>query len=334
MTMEQLLPLIWAGIIAFGVFMYVVLDGFDLGVGILFLTRKDQKERDLMMNSIAPFWDGNETWLVVGGAGLMGAFPAAYAALLPALYLPVMVMLIALIFRGVAFEFRFKAERSRGLWDNAFFAGATVCTFCQGVILGAFVQGLKVENGVFAGGHLDWLTPFSLLVGAALLPGYGLLGATWLVMKAHGAVQAHARRMAKVLLLMVMIAMGVISLWMVLFDAGVRERWFAWPNLLFLAPVPVIAAVCALVMWRSLAAGHETRPFQMAIALFSLGYFGLGVSRFPYVVPPSMTIWDAASPPMTQGFILVGVVLTLPLVLGYTFYVYRVFRGKTGEGYH
>ena len=332
--MEHLLPIIWAGVIAFGVFLYVVLDGFDLGVGILFLSRETQHERDLMMNSIAPFWDGNETWLVVGGAGLMGTFPLAYATLLPAFYLPVMVMLIALVFRGVAFEFRFKAERSRGVWDLAFFAGATVTTFCQGVMLGAFVQGVKVENGVYAGGAFDWLTPFSILVGLALLPGYALLGATWLVMKTHGQVQAHARRMARVLLLMVMAAMAIISLWMVIFDAGVRERWFSLPNIFWLMPVPALAALAAFVLWRSAATAAETRPFQMAIALFTLGYLGLGVSRWPYVVPPSITIWDAASPPATQGFILVGVAITLPLVLGYTFYVYRVFRGKTGEGYH
>ncbi len=332
--MEQMLPVIWAGVIAFGVFLYVVLDGFDLGVGILFLSRESQKDRDLMMNSIAPFWDGNETWLAVGGAGLMGAFPLAYATLLPALYLPVMVMLMALVFRGVAFEFRFKAERSRGVWDLAFFAGATVTTFCQGIMLGAFVQGVKVEKGVYAGGAFDWLTPFSILVGFALLPGYALLGATWLVMKAHGYVQAHARRMAKILLLMVMAAMAIISLWMVIFDPGVRMRWFSSPNIFWLMPVPVLAALAALVLWRSLTMGPEARPFQMAIALFTLGYLGLGVSRWPYVVPPSITIWDAASPPATQGFILVGVAITLPLVLGYTFYVYRVFKGKTGEGYH
>lgn len=264
----------------------------------------------------------------------MGAFPLAYAALLPAFYLPIMVMLLALVFRGVAFEFRFKAERSQTLWDVAFCAGATICTFCQGVILGGFVQGVKVENGVFAGGAFDWLTPFSVLVGLALMPGYALLGACWLIMKGHGPVQAHARKMAKILLLAVMAGMGVISLWMVAFDEGVRDRWFSLPNLFFLMPVPVIAGLCALVLWRALGRGHETRPFQMAVALFSLGYLGLGVSRFPYVVPPSVTIWDAASPPATQGFILVGVALTLPLVLGYTFYVYRVFRGKTGEGYH
>ena len=333
--MEHLLPIIWAGVIAFGVFLYVVLDGFDLGVGILFLSRKTQEERDLMMNSIAPFWDGNETWLVVGGAGLMGAFPLAYATLLPAFYLPVMVMLLALVFRGVAFEFRFKAERSRALWDFAFFAGATFTTFCQGVILGGFVQGVKVENGVYAGGPFDWLTPFSVLVGLALLPGYALLGATWLVMKTHGHVQTHARKMSVGLLLAVMAGMGIISLWMVIFDAGVRDRWFSFPNILWLSLVPLLAAAAALVLWRSLIKkASDARPFQMAIALFTLGYFGLGISRWPYVVPPSVTIWDAASPPATQGFILVGVAITMPFVLGYTFYVYRVFRGKTGEHYH
>jgi cytochrome d ubiquinol oxidase subunit II len=264
----------------------------------------------------------------------MGAFPLAYATLLPAFYLPVIIMLLALVFRGVAFEFRFKAERSRDLWDRAFFLGATVATFCQGVILGAFVQGVKVENGVYAGGPWDWLTPFSILVGLALLPGYALLGATWLVMKTEGLVQAHVRKMSLRLLVLVMAAMAVISLWMVIFDPGVRARWFALPNIFWLAPVPLLAAGAAFVLWRSLASGPDARPFQMAIALFSLGYLGLGVSLWPYVVRPSLTIWDAASPPVTQGFILAGVAITLPLVLGYTFYAYRVFRGKTGSGYH
>jgi cytochrome d ubiquinol oxidase subunit II len=327
--LENILPVVWAGIIAFAVFFYVVLDGFDLGIGILFLSRKARAERDLMMNSVAPVWDGNETWLVIGGAGLMGTFPRAYAALLPALYLPVIVMLIALIFRGVAFEFRFKADRSQPLWDLAFFVGATLAAFFQGVILGTLVQGVPPEQAPPA----VWLTPFSLIVGVSLVAGYALLGACWLIMKTTGDLQEHARRAARPLLLLVLAAMGIVSLWMVVFHADVRTRWFSLPNLFFLAPVPILAAAAALVLWRSLSRGPDARPFLMAIALFTLGYLGLGVSRWPYIVPPSLTIWQAASPPKTQLFILAGAVVILPMVLGYFAYLYRLFRGKVSGGY-
>lgn len=334
--MEFALPIIWAGVIALAVFFYVLLDGFDLGIGMLFLSRKSVADRDLMMNTVAPVWDGNETWLIIGGAGLMGTFPLAYATIMPALYLPITIMLICLVFRGVAFEFRFKADSSKFLWDLAFFGGSLGASFFQGVSLGAYVQGFNVVEGVYAGGPLDWLTPFSILVGLSLLPGYGLLGATWLIMKTTGEMQKHARRMARQFTIIVLIAMGSVSLWMVTFAPDVRERWFALPNFFFLAPVPLLAACAAFTLWRSLAKGHEIRPFVMSIALFGLGYLGLGVSRWPYVVPPSVTIWEAASAPGTQLFILVGALITLPFVLGYTFFVYRVFRGKvtTGTGYH
>jgi len=336
MGMEFILPIVWGAIIAIGVFLYVVLDGFDLGIGILFLSRRAEAERDVMMNSVAPVWDGNETWLIIGGAGLMGTFSLAYATIMPALYLPITIMLIALVFRGVAFEFRFKADSSKKFWDMAFFGGSFTATFFQGINLGAFVQGFNVENGVFAGGAFDWLTPFTILVGLSLLPGYALLGATWLVMKTEGSLQAHARTMANQLFIIVLIAMGSVSLWMVAFDAGIRERWFSLPNIYFLAPVPILTAGVAFNLWRSLRSGHETMPFVMVIAMFALGYLGLAVSRFPYVVPPSISIWDAAAAPDTQLFILVGTLIILPVVLGYTVYVYRVFRGKVrvGEGYH
>ncbi len=229
--MEFYLPIIWGGIIAVAVFLYVVLDGFDLGIGILFLSRRAESERDVMMNTVAPVWDGNETWLIIGGAGLMGTFPIAYATIMPALYLPLMIMLIALVFRGVAFEFRFKAERSKKFWDLAFFGGSFTATFFQGISLGAFVQGFDVTDSVFTGGVFDWLTPFTVLVGLSLLPGYALLGSTWLIMKTEGALQAHARRMVSQLFIIVLMAMGTVSLWMVVFDAGIRARWFSLPNI-------------------------------------------------------------------------------------------------------
>lgn len=334
--MEFYLPIIWGGIIAVAVFLYVVLDGFDLGIGILFLSRESEDERDVMMNTVAPVWDGNETWLIIGGAGLMGTFPIAYATIMPALYLPLMIMLIALIFRGVAFEFRFKADRSRKFWDLAFFGGSFTATFFQGVNLGAFVQGIEVTEGIFTGGAFDWLTPFTILVGLSLLPGYALLGSTWLVMKTEGELQAHARHMANKLFIIVLMAMGAVSLWMVAFDQGIRERWFSLPNIFFLAPVPVLTAAVSFNLWRALRTGRETMPFVMAIVLFALGYIGLAVSRFPYVVPPSISIWDAAAAPKTQMFLLVGTLIILPVILAYTVYVYRVFRGKVriGDGYH
>ncbi len=194
------LPLLWAAIIVVGVVMYVLLDGFDLGVGILFPFLPTDQDRDLAMNSVAPIWDGNETWLVLGGAGLFAAFPLAYAVILPGTYLPLIIMLLGLIFRGVAFEFRFKAHHRRHLWDKAFHYGSLAATIAQGMVLGAFIQGFEVENRQFAGGMFDWLTPFSLLTGAALISGYALLGATWLIMKTERELQERCYRLARGLL--------------------------------------------------------------------------------------------------------------------------------------
>ncbi|HZD26479.1 MAG TPA: cytochrome d ubiquinol oxidase subunit II [Alphaproteobacteria bacterium] len=330
------LPLIWGAIIALGVLIYVVLDGFDLGVGILFPWAPLKAQRDIMMNSVAPVWDGNETWLVLGGTALFGAFPAAYAALLPAFYMPLIIMLLALIFRGVAFEFRFRDGRHRGGWDLAFTSGSVVATFAQGVVLGAFIQGVEVHNGAFAGGSLDWLTAFSLMTGCGLVAGYALLGATWLILKTEGALQEMAYAWARRLLLLVLFFVALVSLWTPLEHEAIAARWFTWPNLLWLSPVPIVTAATAGGLWLGLERRRELTPFLLAIALFALSYLGLGVSLWPYVVPRALTIWQAASPAGSQIFILVGVLLLLPLIIGYTAYAYRVFRGKvrSGEGYH
>ena len=329
------LPIIWAGIIAMAVFFYVLLDGFDLGIGILFLSRKHEHDRDLMMNTVAPVWDGNETWLVIGGAGLMGTFPLAYSVIMPALYLPIIIMLIALVFRGVCFEFRFKAEGAKHIWDYAFFTSSTVATFFQGVNLGAFIQGFPVQGHTYVGGAFHWLTPFALVVGLALLPGYALLGSTWLVMKTEGAVHDHMRKISEALLAAVIVGMGIVSLWVVIFFPDIRARWFTLPTFFYLVPVPLLTAGAAFTLWRALRKGNDTLPFVMAMALFALGYLGLGVSRFPHIIPPDITIWDAAAAPSALSFMLVGAAVVLPVVLGYTFYVYRVFRGKlqAGHGY-
>jgi cytochrome d ubiquinol oxidase subunit II len=330
------LPLVWAAIIVVGVVMYVLLDGFDLGVGILFPFLPTDQDRDLAMNSVAPIWDGNETWLVLGGAGLLAAFPLAYAVILPGTYLPLIVMLLGLIFRGVAFEFRFKAQTSRRWWDRAFCYGSLAATIAQGLVLGAFIQGFAVENRQFAGGMFDWLSPFTLLTGAALVSGYALLGATWLIMKTEGPLQDRCYALARGLLLVVLAFIASVSLWTPLLHPAIADRWFTWPNLLYLSPVPVITALVALAQWLALAREREVLPFVLSLALFLLSFLGLGISLWPNVIPPDISIWEAAAPPETQLFILIGTAILLPIILAYTGFTYFIFRGKVrpGEGYH
>ena len=330
------LPLIWAGVIGTAVALYVILDGFDLGVGLLFSFAKEEKERDQMINSIAPFWDGNETWLVLGGGGLWVAFPRAYAVIMSALYLPVIVMLLALVFRGVAFEFRAIALTSKRYWNFAFAGGSTLAALCQGIILGGLIQGINVENGAYAGGAFDWATPFALLCGLGVAAGYALLGACWLVMKTDGVVAERARRHAKRLLLIVLGFMAAVSLWTPLAFPQIAERWFTLPNFFYLSPVPILTAATALTIWHWLDKGRELLPFLAAIVLFLLGYLGIVISVFPYLVPPSLTIWDTAAAPSSQRFMLIGVLVLLPIIIGYFVMVFWIFRGKVreGEGYH
>ena len=334
--MEWYLPVIWGALIGTAVALYVILDGFDLGIGILFPYAKDDREQDQMINSIAPYWDGNETWLVLGGGGLWVAFPQAYAVIMPALYLPVIVMLLALVFRGVAFEFRTVADTSKKYWTFAFSAGSTLAAFCQGLILGGLIQGITVENGIFAGGAFDFATPFAALCGLGVVTGYALLGATWLVMKTEGEVADRARRHAKLLLVGVLVFMAIVSVWTPLAIPRIRERWFSLPNILYLWPIPAITAFVALMTWRWLEVGREYAPFFATIVLFMLGYAGLAISVFPYLVPPSLTIWQTAAVPASQIFMLIGTLPMLPIILVYTGFVYYVFRGKVraGEGYH
>jgi cytochrome d ubiquinol oxidase subunit II len=334
--MEWYLPVVWAALIGAAVALYVVLDGFDLGIGILFPTTRTESERHQMMNSIAPFWDGNETWLVLGGGGLLVAFPQAYAVIMPAMYLPVIVMLLALVFRGVAFEFRTVARSSQRFWNFAFANGSTLAAFCQGIILGGLTQGVKVENGAFAGGSFDWATPFALVCGLGVVAGYAFLGATWLVMKTDGEVASRSRRQAKTLLLAVLGFMAIVSLWTPLEIPRIWERWFSLPNFLYLWPVPLLTALVAWLAWRALDSGREGTPFVAAIVMFLLGYLGIVISTFPYLVPPSLTVWDTAAAPASQIFMLIGTLFLLPLALAYTAYIYWLFRGKVreGEGYH
>jgi cytochrome d ubiquinol oxidase subunit II len=334
--MEWYLPLIWAALIGTAVALYVILDGFDLGVGILFPTAKNERERDLMMNSVAPFWDGNETWLVLGGGGLWVAFPQAYAVIMPALYLPIILMLLALIFRGVAFEFRWPANTSKKYWNVAFAGGSILAGFFQGVVLGGLIQGINVQNGEFAGGPFDWATPFALLVGVGVVAGYALLGATWLVLRTEGEVARRSREQAKLLLLAVLAAMAVVSLWTPLEVERIAARWFTTPNIYYLWPVPLITVALAFGLWKWLNEGREAAPFLATIGLFLLGYLGLVISNFPYLVPPTLTVWQTAAAPASQIFMLIGTLFLLPIILGYIVFVYWLFWGKVreGEGYH
>ncbi|MDB5501114.1 MAG: cytochrome d ubiquinol oxidase, subunit [Tardiphaga sp.] len=327
---------IWAFIIAFAVFVYVVMDGFDLGLGMLFPLFPKKQDRDVMMNSVAPVWDGNETWLVLGGGGLMAAFPLAYAVLMPALYTPIIVMLLGLVFRGVAFEFRWRTTRERNLWDIAFAGGSLLATLAQGVALGAILQGVVVNGRHYGGGWWDWLTPFSVLTGLALVAGYGLLGATWLVMKTEGELRDRAYRLSWWLLFAMLGAIGAVSLATPFLDAEYARRWFAWPNVLATAPVPIAVAVVTALLLRSLRAQQDYRPFFLALTLFALSYAGLGISMWPYIVPRSITIWQAAAPDNSLVFMSYGIAVLVPLILAYTGWAYYVFRGKVraGAGYH
>ncbi|MDB5909118.1 MAG: cytochrome bd quinol oxidase subunit 2 apoprotein [Massilia sp.] len=331
------LPVIWAVIIFFGVFMYVVMDGFDLGIGMLYPFVPDRQDRDVMMNTVAPVWDGNETWLVLGGAGLLAAFPLAYSIILSALYLPLIFMLLGLIFRGVAFEFRFKArEHERQVWDKAFIGGSVTAAFFQGVTLGAFLDGIPVAGRAYAGGPLDWVAPFPLFSGVGVMIAYTLLGSTWLIMKTEGKLQQRMIRVARPFGLMLLGAIGVVSVWTPLTHPEVAARWFSFPNLLLFAPVPLLVAICIWRLLRSLKRNPYLSPFIAALGLIFLGYTGLAISIWPHIVPPNITIWSAASPPQSQGFTLLGTLFILPFILGYTAWSYYVFRGKVkaGEGYH
>jgi cytochrome bd ubiquinol oxidase subunit II len=330
------IPVLWAFIIAFAVFVYVVMDGFDLGLGMLFPLFPKKADRDVMMNTVAPVWDGNETWLVLGGGGLMAAFPLAYAVLMPALYTPMIAMLIGLVFRGVAFEFRWRTTRQRNLWDIAFATGSLLAAMAQGVALGAILQGIHVEGRHYGGGWWDWLTPFSILTGLSVVVGYALLGATWLVMKTEGELRDEAYRLSWWLLFAMIAAMGAVSLATPFLDMEYANRWFKWPNIVLTAPVPIAVAGVTVLLLRSLANKQDYRPFFLTLALFGLSYAGLGISMWPYIVPRSITIWQAASPENSQVFMLFGVAILIPMILGYTAWAYYVFRGKVKpeSGYH
>jgi cytochrome d ubiquinol oxidase subunit II len=329
------LTVIWAFIIAFAVFAYVVMDGFDLGIGILFPTFAPGRERDRAMNSIAPVWDGNETWLVLGGGGLFAAFPLAYAVILPATYPLIIAMLLGLVFRGVAFEYRWRDPGHQKFWDLAFTGGSFVAALAQGMTLGALLQGIDLVDRAYAGSWWDWLTPYTLLTGLGTVAGYALLGSTWLIWKLDGEEQVHARKLAVRAALATIALMGAVSLYNITLNAEYAAHWLTAPEIYWVAPVPIITGIIAVSMLRAITRERNSKPFWLALALFFLGMAGLGVTIWPYVVPPGLTIWDAAAPERSQIFMLVGVAITMPLIIGYTAWAYWVFRGKVAdEGYH
>lgn len=330
------LPFIWAGLIAFAVLAYVLLDGFDLGIGILFPFLKDREERHLAMNTIAPVWDGNETWLVLGGGGLFAVFPLAYAIVMPALYPLIIAMLLGLIFRGVAFEFVHRTKRMQSFWEFGFWGGSLIAAIAQGMALGALVQGIAVDGRAYGGGDWDWLTPFSVLTALALVVGYATLGATWLILKTEGATLARAQRFALPLGAVLVVLIGVVSLATPFLRPEYLARWFGWPSGAWSAVVPILLALSIWQLWTGLRNHDHLRPFLATVAIFVLSYAGLGVSFYPNLVPPSLTIAEAAAPDSSLIFLLVGALVLIPMILAYTAYSYWVFRGKVrpGDGYH
>ena len=337
MTFVQSFVPIWTVILAVGVFLYVLLDGFDLGVGMLYGLAPDTRSRNLVMNSIAPVWDGNETWLILGGVALLAAFPLAFVIIIPAVYFPVAIMLLALVFRGVAFEFRYRDAARRTFWDHGFSYGSIVATFAQGVVLGAFIQGFKIDGRQFAGSSLDCFTPFSILTGVALVFGYGLLGSGWLIIKLEGDLQSEARRHGRWCLIGVLACIAVVSIWTPLTQTQIAERWFSWPNTALLLPIPIATGLLAWAVWRSLNHTQSSfGPFLGTVGLFLMSYLGIAISLWPMIVPYRYTLWEAASSPKSQAFLLVGTLILLPVILLYTSWSYWVFRGKVRAdiGYH
>lgn len=331
------LSFVWAVIIFFGVMMYVVMDGFDLGIGMLYPFVPAREDRDVMMNTVAPVWDGNETWLVLGGAGLFAAFPLAYSIILSALYLPLIFMLLGLIFRGVAFEFRFKAlDHERHIWDKAFIGGSVVAAFFQGVTLGAYIDGIAITNREFSGGAFDWLAPFPLFTGLGVVVAYTLLGSCWLIWKTEGNLQKRMLEVTKPLAWVILAVIVIISIWTPLTHAEIAQRWFTLPNLFWFLPVPLLVGLSMLLLLRALKRGPDVAPFLYALCIAFLGYIGLAISLWPNVIPPHISIWDAAAPPQSQLFALVGTLIIIPVILAYTAWAYYVFRGKVraGDGYH
>ncbi|CCK74477.1 Cytochrome d ubiquinol oxidase, subunit II [Oleispira antarctica RB-8] len=329
------IALVYLLLIGFGVLVYVLLDGFSLGVGILSPLLKNSDNKAIAMKSLSHIWDSNQTWLVFGGVVLFVAFPVVYSFVLSNLYLPIILMLVALIFRGIAFEFRFKSDRSQGFWDLSFAFGSIIATFCQGIILGALVGDMSSTKTL--ADPVDWLTPFSITTGFALLSGYGLLGACWLVRKTEASLQVVAKKLAQKLLFIMLAFFAVVSIWMLIDQPAVAERWLNFPGSLALLPLPLLSLFFAYRLWFILRERTEPglKPLAYAMGLFAAAFGGLVAGIFPYIIPGRLTIWEAIAPDKTVYFTLVGILIFIPVVIAYNIYAYRTFSGKTSmkDGY-
>jgi cytochrome d ubiquinol oxidase subunit II len=325
------LPVVFAVSAAFVIALYIILDGFDLGVGILLPFASHPADRDIMIRTLAPTWDGNETWLVLGAMVLWTAFPGAFAILIPAHYVPLALMLFGLVLRGVSFGFRAQDDPLRVVWTTTFAGGSALAAFCQGAVLGSFVDGrIRVADGHFAGGPFDWITPFSVVTGFGLVAGYGLLGACWLIWKTEGTTQESSRRLALVTLFLTGAAIALVSVWTPLSVPEIADRWFTLPHMLSLAPLPLIAAVAWVGTLRSLSGPRDWAPFLYAILLFLASLGGLGASVWPYAIPGVLSIWDAASEHRTQVISFFAFAGVVPIILTYVGFSYWTFRGKVG----
>jgi cytochrome bd ubiquinol oxidase subunit II len=317
--------LFWAGLLALSTLLYVLLDGFDLGVGILFAFARES-DRSKMLSAISPVWDGNETWLVVTGTVLFGAFPRAYAALLSAFYLPLVVMLCSLILRGVAFEFRYKSIGFRWFWDLGFAGGSLLATFVQGMTVGALVEGLPMKDGHYIGGTFGWFSPFAALCGLGLVLGYCLLGASWLVRKCTGPIREHAYRLLPVLTVAVLVFLAIAFVAALAMHLGLMSRWLERPYLLIF---PLIGALSALGLLKGARQQNDLAPFRFSTLIFVAAFGTLACSFWPFIIPFTLTVEQAASPPASLTFMFWGAGLfIMPLTLIYTAVVYRLFRGK------
>lgn len=323
----DILALAWCGLIAFAVIMYVLLGGFDLGIGIMSVFIRNAHERDLMVASILPVWDGNQTWLVLGGAALYGAFPLAFSTILPIMYIPIFIMVIALLFRGIAFEFRLKAIKTKFLWEICFFLGSLIAVIAQGFVLGTFVKGFNLTNAA----HYQWLNYFSLLCCIGLIFGYVLLGANYLIIKTEGNLQKKCYNISSKVQYLILIAFIAVSIVSPFLDSFIKERWFNPMNMPFLAILPLLTLMFFVMHWRALKKHQEHLPFWCVIGMFLMCYIGFIISSYPYIVPREITYEQAASDSSALAFMLVGALIMLPILLYYTYHAYSVFRGKVTE---
>lgn len=330
------IALIWYGIIGLAVFIYVVLDGFDLGIGILFPFASNRAERDLMMNSIAPVWDGNETWLVLGGGGLFAVFPLAYSVTMPAFYAPVTIMLLGLVLRGVSFEYRFKTKKGKFLWDKAFFVGSLSATVMQGIMLGTLLQGIEMNGRAYSGGWFDWLTPFTLFCGLSTVCAYVLLGGCWLIMKLPEDIAERYYSVTKHWGLGLVLCISVVSVWLPFTNDIIFNRWFSLPNGVIYLVVPLAALLFVRQIFKALNECKGRRAYLFGVGLFLISFVGFAISTYPYIVPFTLTYAEAAAPASSLTFLLVGTCFLLPAIIGYSAYAYWVFRGRLNheDRYH